>query len=118
MNLLKRWFWPHSIRGDALSLYKRGLACGESKDSKGALSAYTSAIELADAPDDVKAMALYNRAIILAAEGAIDRAVADLRVVMEMPVSLHLIKVAARRRLERLQHRRDAAVRSNGRSAT
>jgi hypothetical protein len=116
MNLFKGWLWPHSIRGDALSLYKRGLACGESKDSKGALSAYTSAIELADAPADVRAMALYNRALILAAEGAIDRALADLRVVMELPVPLHLIKVAARRRLERLQNRRHAADRADGRS--
>jgi len=118
MNVFKRWLWPRSVRSDAMSHYKRGLACGESKDLKGALSAYTSAIELPDAPDDVKAMALYNRALILVAEGAIEKALADLKVVMELPVPLHVIKLAARRRLERLQHRRDAAARLNGRSAT
>jgi hypothetical protein len=109
--------WSRSVRGDTLSLYKRGLACGESKDTKSALSAYTSAIELADAPDDVKAMALYNRAIILAAEGATEKALTDLRAVMGLPVPLHGIKLAAKRRLERLLNRRELAVRQNGQPA-
>jgi len=118
MNLFKRWLWPRSVRSDAMSLYKIGLSCGERKDLAGAMSAYTLAIELPDTPDDVKAMSLYNRALILAAEGANEKALADLRVVMEMPVSLHVIKLAAKRRLERLQNRQDAAVRLSGRSAT
>jgi tetratricopeptide (TPR) repeat protein len=115
MNLFKRWLWPHSARSDAMSLYKRGLACGERNDFRGAKEAYTLAIELPNAPDDVKAMALYNRALVLAASGAVDQAVADLQIVMELPGSLHTIKLAARRRLERLKNRHDAAARPTGR---
>jgi tetratricopeptide (TPR) repeat protein len=118
MNVFNHWLWPRSVRSDAMSRYKKGLACGEMKDSKGAMIAYTSAIELPGAPDDVKAMALYNRALILAADGAVDRAIADLQVVMEMPVPLHVIKVAAKRRLERLQNRQETAARHTGRPAT
>jgi tetratricopeptide (TPR) repeat protein len=105
MNFFKRWLWPHSARTDATLLYKTGLTCGERKDFAGAMNAYTAAIDLRDAPDDVRAMALYNRALILAADGAIDQAIADLQIVMEMPVPLQAIKLAARRRLERLQNR-------------
>ena len=111
MNLLRRWLWPHTVRSDTLSLYKHGLACGESKDVQGALSAYTSAIELANAPDDVKAMALYNRAIIFTAEGATEKALTDLRAVMGLPVPLRVIKLAAKRRLERLLNRRCSGAR-------
>jgi hypothetical protein len=116
MNLFKRWLWPHSVRSDAMSLYRKGLTCSESKDLKGATDAYTSAIELPNAPDDVKAMALYNRALVSAANGAIDKALVDLQVVMELPVPLPAIKLAARRRLERLKNRRDAASRQAGQS--
>jgi hypothetical protein len=117
VNLFRRWLWPHSVRSDALSLYKQGLTCGECKDSNGALSAYTSAIEMADGPNDVRAMALYNRALILAAQGATEEALMDLRAVMGMPVPLQVIKLAARRRLERLQNRQVAGARQNRLSA-
>jgi hypothetical protein len=96
-----------------MSLYKLGLARTEKKDSTGAMSAYTSAIELPEAPEDVKAMALYNRALLFAAAGKADQALADLEAVMAMPVPLHDVKLAARRRLERLQNRQDAAARAN-----
>jgi hypothetical protein len=82
------------------------------------MDAYTSAIESPNAPDDVKAMALYNRALVLAANGAIDKALTDLKAVMDVPVPLHAIKQAARRRLERLKYRCDAAARQAGRSTT
>lgn len=112
MNLFKRWFWPRSARSEMLSLYRRGLACAEKQDSQGAMSAYTTAIEHADASDDVKAMALYNRALLFAAEGKTDQALADLEAVMDMPVPLREIKLAARRRLERLRHRQEATARA------
>ena len=118
MNFFKRWLWPHSVRSDAMSLYREGLEYSERKDSKGAMQAYTLAIELPNAPDDVKAMALYNRALVLAANGTIDQALADLQTVMELPVPLHAIKLAARRRLERLKNRRDAGARQSGRATT
>ncbi|HEY3394850.1 MAG TPA: hypothetical protein VGK58_19245 [Lacipirellulaceae bacterium] len=76
------------------------------------MSAYTTAIEHADASDDVKAMALYNRALLFAAEGKTDQALADLEAVMDMPVPLREIKLAARRRLERLRHRQEATARA------
>lgn len=118
MNLFKRWIWPRSPRSDAVSLYKAGLAYGEKKNLKGAVAAYSSAIDQLDAPEDVKAMALYNRALIFATDGKVDKAVADLRAIMEMPIPLPGVKLAARRRLERLQQRQDAATRSARHSAT
>jgi hypothetical protein len=113
MNPFRRFFWPRSIRTEALSLFKLGMSRGAKKDSAGAMVAYTSAIEQAGTPDDVKAMALYNRAILFAAEGNMDKALADLQSIMEMPIPMTGVKLAARRRLERLQHRRDVAQRPN-----
>jgi hypothetical protein len=115
MKFFTRWLWPHSARSDAISLYKKGLACSEQKDVTGAMDAYTLAIELPDVPDDVKAMALYNRALVLAANGAVDKALTDLQVVMDLPFPLHEIKLAARRRVERLKSRCEAAARQVGR---
>jgi len=107
MNLFRR-LWPRSIRNHVLSLYKTGITRAENDDHRGAMEAYTQAIESADAPDDLRAMALYNRALLLAADGDIAQALADLRCVMAMPGQLADVKLAARRRLERLQHRLDA----------
>lgn len=117
MDFFKRWLWPHSVRGDAMTLYRQGLASAEKKDCKAAKAAYTLAIKSPDTPDDVKAMALYNRALILAANGAVEDAVADLQIVMNLPGTLHTIKGAARRRLERLTNRRDAVEKPAGRPA-
>jgi tetratricopeptide (TPR) repeat protein len=117
MNLFKRWFWPRSNRSEMLSFYKKGMACAEKDDSQGAMSAYTTAIEHAGASEDVKAMALYNRALLFAAEGNNDRALADLTAVMEIPLPLYEIKLAARRRLERLRHRLTATARVKPTSA-
>jgi tetratricopeptide (TPR) repeat protein len=113
MNLLRKWFWPRSDRNESMSSYKEGLECAERGDTKGAMEAYNLAIERANAPDDVKAMALYNRALLFAANGNSEKALADLQAVMNMPVLLRDIKLAARRRIERLQHRREAADRAN-----
>jgi hypothetical protein len=112
MKFFPRWLWPHSLRSDVLSLYKLGLSRTEKSDSKGAMDAYTSAIEQPGAPDDVKAMALYNRALLFAAEGNTVSALADLQAIMKMPSPLRGVKLAAKRRLERLQHRQEAANRS------
>jgi hypothetical protein len=94
-----------------LPLFKRGISRTVNEDPQGAIEAYTLAIDHAGAPDDLKAMALYNRALLLAAGGKTADALADLHKVMEIPTSLTNIKLAARRRLERLQHRRDTAPR-------
>jgi hypothetical protein len=115
MNFFSRWLWPHSARSEAVSQYKKGLACSEKNDVRGAMDAYTSAIESHDVPDDVKAMALYNRALLLTANGAVDKALADLHFVMDLPAALHTVKLAARRRLERMKNRRNAAAQQAGR---
>jgi hypothetical protein len=112
MNLFTRWFWPRSVRSEMLSLYRKGMACAEKHDSHGAMSAYTAAIERPDATEDVKAMALYNRALLFAADGNTDRALTDLKAVMDMPIPLPDVKLAARRRLDRLNHRVAAAARA------
>jgi hypothetical protein len=111
MNLFRRWFWPRSLRHEALLLYKLGMARAENDDSRGAMEAYTSAIEQPNAPDDVKAMALYNRALLHAASRNTERALADLQAIMEMPIPTQGVKLAARRRLERLQNRQEVAAR-------
>ena len=113
MGLFSRWFWPRSVRSEVLSLYKRGIVRAERDDPKGAMDAYTSVIERPGAPDDVRAMALYNRALLFAADGDTGKAVSDLQTVMEMPIPLLGVKLAARRRLERLQHREDITARGN-----
>ncbi len=113
MNLLRRWFWRGSVRNEALSLYKQGMARAEKKDSKGAMDAFSSAIDQPNAPDDVRAMALYNRALLFAADGNSDKALTDLNAIMEMPIPLQGVKLAAKRRLERLQHRQETVQRLN-----
>ena len=81
------------------------------------MNAYTSAIDRPGAPNDIRAMALYNRALLFAAMGNTNMALADLREVMELPILQRDIKVAARRRVDRLQNRMTAAQ-GNPRSAT
>jgi hypothetical protein len=117
MNFFQRWFWPQSARSEAVSHYKKGLVCSEKNDARGAMDAYTSAIESHDIPDDVKAMALYNRALLLTASGAVDKALADLHFVMNLPAALQTVKLAARRRLERMKNRRNAAAQQAGRAS-
>lgn len=117
MNLFRRWIWPRSVRGKGLSLYKEGLACAEKQDVKGAMDAYTLTVDLACVPDDVKGMALYNRALLFAAEGNTVKALADLKAVIELPFPLRDVKLAAKRRLERLQHRLTPVASENRRPA-
>jgi hypothetical protein len=109
MNLFNWWHGWRSIRREALSLYREGLALAEKHDSDGAMAAYTAVINLGDAPQDVKAMALYNRALLFAAQGDSSKAAADLNAIVAMPTPVRGVTVAAKRRLERLQHREDAA---------
>jgi hypothetical protein len=89
--------------------YRLGLARDKKGDPDGAMAAYSSAISLDDAPDDVKAMALYNRALLFAAQGDQSMAAADLNAIMDMPTSVRGVTDAAKRRLDRLQRRQDAA---------
>jgi len=110
MNLFRWLFAWRSIRSEAMCNYHLGLARDKQGDSDGAIAAYSSAIILDDAPDDVRAMALYNRALLLDAKGDHSKAAADLNAIMVMPISVRGVTDAARRRLERLQRRHDAAA--------
>jgi hypothetical protein len=112
MNLL-RWILPRSRRGEVMSLYKRGITRAEKHDAAGAMAAYTSAIEMTDAPEDLRAMALYNRALLLAAKGKTEQALADLKLIIDLPITQRDVKLAARRRVERLEHRLAAVARAN-----
>jgi hypothetical protein len=109
MNLFKWLYSWRSTRSEALSLYHQGLARAEKQDADGAMAAYTSVINLDRAPEDVKAMALYNRALLFAAQGDSRKEAADLNAIMAMPIRVRGVTAAAKRRLERLQHRHDAA---------
>ena len=110
MNLFRWLFAWRSIRSEAMHNYRLGLARDKKGDSDGAISAYSSVISLDNAPDDVKAMALYNRALLFDAQGDHSKAAADLNAIMVMPTSIRGVTDAARRRLDRLQRRHDAAA--------
>jgi hypothetical protein len=89
-----------------MSFYKRGLRRTEKHDQQGAMEDFTAAIESPGAPNDLRAMALYNRALLFAAADKSSEAVDDLNAVLAMADPLREIKLAARRRLDRMQHQR------------
>jgi hypothetical protein len=106
MSLVQWLFRGRSARSDALSLCKRGITRTKKHDQKGAMQDFTAAINSPGAPDDLRAMALYNRALLFTAGDNYSAAVDDLTAVLAMADPLREIKLAARRRLDRMQHRR------------
>jgi hypothetical protein len=108
MNFFKWLTSCQSVRGKVLSRYRKGLARTNDSDRQGAMTEFTAAIEMPDAPMDVKAMALYNRALLFAAAKETPKAIGDLRAVLAMEAPLREIKLAAQRRLDRMQRRHDA----------
>jgi hypothetical protein len=109
MKLAQWLFAWRSSRSVAMQHYRLGLARDKKGDPDGAMAAYSAAIGLDNVPDDVKAMALYNRALLFAARGDPSKAAADLNAIVVMTTSVRGVTDAARRRLERLQHRQDVA---------
>lgn len=99
-------------RRATMASYKQGLGLAASNNASAAIEAYTAAIEHDEAPEDVIAMALYNRALLLAASSTPERAIADLKIVRAMPNAPFSVKVAAKRRLGRMQHQTDVAASS------
>lgn len=104
MNPFKWWKDRRSVRGTALSLYKRGMTRANRHDPLGAANDYTAVVQMRDAPTDVVAMALYNRALLFAAANDAAKAAEDLNAVLATPAPLPKIKSAARQKLERMQH--------------
>jgi hypothetical protein len=109
MNLFRWLFGGRSARSVALAFYKRGLRCTKKHDQHGAMECFTAAVESPGAPNDVRAMALYNRALLFTADDDFSAAVDDLNAVLAMPDPLRDIKLAVRRRLDRMQHQRSVA---------
>jgi hypothetical protein len=110
MSLIHWLFRRRSARSIALSLCKRGIKRTKTHDQTGAMKDFTGAIESPGAPDDLRAMALYNRALLFAAADNASAAVDDLNAVLAMPDSLREIKLAVRRRLDRMQHQHTVGV--------
>ena len=104
MNFLNWWTNRRSVRGAALSLYKRGMQRASKHDRQGATDDYTAVVLMRDAPTDVVAMVLYNRALLNAAIGDAAKATEDLAAVLATTAPLRRIKLAARQKLDRIQH--------------
>lgn len=116
MGVIQWLFGGRSARSVALSRYKRGLRCIKKNDPHGAMENFTAAIDAPDAPDDLRAMALYNRALLFAALDEYSAAVDDLNAVLAMADPVREIKLAARRRLDRMQHQRSVSSSLPGQS--
>ena len=94
-----------SVRGKAVSLYKRGMAKAKRNDHQGALEHYTTAIGMPGTPADLLAMVLYNRALVYVAAGDEPKGAADLDAVLAMDESLVNVKTMARQKLARMESR-------------
>jgi hypothetical protein len=114
MSLIKWLFSGRSARSVALSLYKSGLKCTKKNDPQGAMKNFTAAVESPGAPEDLRAMALYNRALLFAALDKFSDAVGDLNAVLAMADPLREIKLAARRRLDRMRHQQSMSSTPSG----
>ena len=94
-----------SRRGNALAMYRSGMAKARRRDYLGAIADYSTAIEAPHAPLDVKGMATYNRALAYAAIHDDRKAADDLAAVLEMPGLPENITTQARQRRERIRRR-------------
>jgi tetratricopeptide (TPR) repeat protein len=101
MNLFSWLTDAFSVRGKALSFYRRGMGKMKRGDMAGAIADYTSVIDLAGVPDDVKAMALFNRGLAYHKAKNHPQAAADFDAVLEMPGAPPDIKGAAREKQTR-----------------
>ena len=100
------WLADHcSNRGNAMSLYKRGMTKAKKHDYQGAIDDYTTSIGMPDTPANVKAMVLYNRALVHVATGDFCKGVDDLDAVLAMDEAPVNIKTRARRKLAKREIR-------------
>ena len=81
------------------------MAKANKHDLDGAIKDYSACIDTSDAPPDVAAMAMYNRAIAYAAAKDTDRALSDLKTVLEMKELPTNIKTAADEKLKKIIRR-------------
>jgi hypothetical protein len=92
-----------SQRGQAMTLYKRGMASAKRHDDPAAVAAYTAVIDQDDAPAQIRAMALYNRSLVYASSHREVQAIRDLERLLDMPAAANHVKTEARRKLLRMQ---------------
>jgi hypothetical protein len=105
MNVVNWLTGRFSIRGKALTLYRRGMARVKKHDCQGAIDDYTTTIDMRNTPAEVKAMVLYNRALAHAVAGEDPKATEDTKVVLAMKGVLANVTSEARRMLVRMQRR-------------
>ena len=106
MSFLSTIFGSFSVRGKAMSLYKRGMQKADQRDFDGAIVDYTAVVEMARAPGDVRAMALLNRALVYSRAHETDKAEKDLAAVLAMPEATSQVKAAAHEKVQRMKKMR------------
>ena len=94
-----------SMRGKAMSLYKRGMARAKKRDHQGAIEDYTTVIGMPGTPADLMAMVLFNRALVNVAAGDDRKGADDLDAVLAMNEAFVNVKTMARRKLARMDSR-------------
>lgn len=99
-----RWFKNRlSGRYQAISLYRQGMKHAQRHDHQLAIADYSRVIDMAAVPADLRSMALYNRALVYDALGDTPHAIADLRVVLEMPGVTTQVRIETHRKLVRME---------------
>src|SRR5271157_62075 len=100
------WVKRHlSHRGNAVSLYRSGMAKANKHNYDGAIADYSAAIREPHISTDVKAMVLYNRALAYSAVHEDAKSAEDLAAVLEMPRLSQEIRTQAQQRRERMKRR-------------
>lgn len=109
MGIIHNILGSFTVRGKALSLYKRGIKKAEQRDLEGAIIDYTAVIEMSGVPGDVRAMALLNRALAYSRRHDDEKAHKDLKLVLAMDEATAQVKAAAREKVDRMKRARSIA---------
>ncbi|PQO46820.1 hypothetical protein [Blastopirellula marina] len=89
----------------ATALYKRGMAKAKKRDHQGAIADYSAALDAPDGPTSLKGMILYNRGIVYVAAGMAKNGADDLNAVLAISDVQADVKVAAQRKLAKIESR-------------
>ena len=101
-----RWLTDRfSDRGQAMLLFRQGMAKAKAHDHQGAIDDYSAAIALPGLPPDVRAMALFNRALVHVAVKDDAKAIDDLKMVLAMKEASTQVRTESTRSLVRIGRR-------------